>query len=249
MIDPDCSMRKDLILTLEARLRRKKRLEENNQLFNHTDAVTVDDRDHHYQQDNNNVTTVQNFTRITTTVDKVLFTNEDRLQIQCIQTSYLISHQSTVPPLIPYQIKDKMEALTYIMDIQNFTALKFIDYLKLIPEFKQLDENVRFILVKYNLVYAFVLAKSLDLDYIHGTYLESSNECIQQRKALLTLCHFEEIHQNYLQLMSVLINITENNQSIIHLLIIVTIFSKGISESDNQPALSNFAQAWFNVNM
>ncbi|CAF0803882.1 unnamed protein product [Didymodactylos carnosus] len=238
-------MRKDFILSPEERLRRKKRLEENNQLLSHTDAVIVDETNYYYQQDNNNVTTIQNSTDITTVIDKVLFTNEDHLQIQCIQTSFMISQQSAVRPLIPYQIKDKMEALTYMMDMQNFTALKLIDYLKLIPEFKQLDDNDRFILVKYNLLYAFVLAKSLDFDYINGTCRsESSNESIQQRKVLSTLCQFEELRQTFLQLISTLINITENNQSIIHLLIIVTIFSKGISASDNQPTLSNFAQVY-----
>ncbi|CAF1467454.1 unnamed protein product, partial [Didymodactylos carnosus] len=234
-------MRKDFILTPEEKSRRRKRLEENNRRFSHGDIVTVNEEDDSDPKYNNSTGVVENLMNSTTAVDSGLLTDIDHLQLKYIEESFINAYQSTAIPSLPLQIKDKMDALTYVMDIQNFTALRLINYLKTIPEFEALDENDRFLLVKYNLVHVFILAKSLFYDHDNGVCNETV-ENLKQRKEIFILCHGDEIRNDFLQLVQSVKDTTENDPSIIHLLIIVIIFTKGLSLDNSESILSNYAQ-------
>ncbi|CAF1237457.1 unnamed protein product, partial [Didymodactylos carnosus] len=165
----------------------------------------------------------------------------DRLQIQSIETAFLISHQSLITPpfpIYPTHLTDKMSGILSIMDWYNFSALKLINYFKTIPEFDQLDENDRFVLVKHNLIHIFILESSTFFNAVTETCLELTNkDDIQQFDEFYTFCHNDEIRLNFKQLMHTLTEITMDNRIIIYLLINVIIFSTGLSLNEESNLL------------
>jgi hypothetical protein len=151
---------------------------------------------------------------------------------------------------------DKMSAFMNTIDIQNFAALKLINFLREIPEFEQLDEHDRLILVKYNLTLLFLLRHSLtfdpareicyDLDtpdVISPTEEAFAHHC----KSLFILCYGYEFSRAVMSILHVMFNLINKDPIITQLIMLIMIFSKGLSADDDQEPILNDEQRVFNA--
>ena len=152
---------------------------------------------------------------------------------------------------------DKMSAFMTTIDLQNFTAVKLINFLREIPEFENLDETDRLILVKYNLTLLFLLHHSLTFDPTREICYEpkattdvvspSEEAFAQHCKSLFILCYGYEFHRTVTSIFHILIGIINKDPTITQLLMIIMLFSKGLAADDDQEPVLNNEQSVFNA--
>ncbi|CAF3442159.1 unnamed protein product [Rotaria sp. Silwood1] len=242
------SMRKDFILTPEEKQLKKQRLEENRRL---SSAVI-----------NNNIKSENIIEPITINQNNALLDNTrshsstflteaDRSCLSHIQNAYFSASQSTpsASSVISLELaSDKMSTFMNTIDIQNFIAIKLINFLREIPEFAQLDDDDRLILVKYNLTLLFVIRYSLNFDSAReifydvdtGEPVSPSEEAFAQYcKSLFILCYGYEFNRIAMSIFHALTSIVNKDPIITQLLMLIMIFSKGLSANDDQEPLLN----------
>ncbi len=142
-----------------------------------------------------------------------------------------------------------MSAFMNTLDLQNFAAVKLINFLREIPEFEQLDEEDRLTLVKYNLTLLFFLRHSLTFDtarelcyHIDTTDAVSPTEeaFAQHCKSLHILCYGYELNRTVMSILHVLVNLFKKDEIVVQLLMLIMIFSKGVSaDSEQEPMLKD----------
>ncbi|CAF1092344.1 unnamed protein product [Rotaria sp. Silwood1] len=241
-------MRKDFILTPEEKQLKKQRLEENRRL---SSAVI-----------NNNIKSENIIEPITINQNNALLDNTrshsstflteaDRSCLSHIQNAYFSASQSTpsASSVISLELaSDKMSTFMNTIDIQNFIAIKLINFLREIPEFAQLDDDDRLILVKYNLTLLFVIRYSLNFDSAReifydvdtGEPVSPSEEAFAQYcKSLFILCYGYEFNRIAMSIFHALTSIVNKDPIITQLLMLIMIFSKGLSANDDQEPLLN----------
>lgn len=133
------------------------------------------------------------------------------------------------------------------LDIQNLAAMRLIYFLRQIEEFEQLNENDRILLVKHNLplLFAIHLALTFDSqrelvydDYLSSTVSPSDEAFAQHCKSLFMLCYGYEFNREFLDILHEVSQIVHKDSIIAQLLLLIMIFSKGLSANDDhQPCL------------
>ena len=163
-----------------------------------------------------------------------------------MQNAYLSAIQSSplASSVISFELApDQMSALMNTIDIQNFTAVKLIHFLKEIPEFEQLDEHDRLVLVKYNLNFLILMrhlltfdtAREMIYDLDSSDVISPTDEAFAQHcKSLFILCYGYEFNRAVMLILHALVNLTNKNPIIAQLLMLIMIFSKGLSADDDQ---------------
>ncbi|CAF1394694.1 unnamed protein product [Didymodactylos carnosus] len=178
-----------------------------------------------------------------------LLTVQDWAQLNQLQKSYSNAFPSNIFPYRPFTLTDRMSAMVYTIDLQNFVALKLINYLKSVCEFKLLDENDRLILVKHNLLGLFMLRATLQYDTVQEIFCEpdADDEYARHCKDVLIYCYGLEFYQDVVKIMRLLVDLTERDPIIVELLLIIMIFTKGLSAHNRdltEPILANFAPVY-----
>ena len=135
-------------------------------------------------------------------------------------------------------------------DVQNFTAVKLINFLREIPEFQQLNERDRLILVKYNLTLLFLLRHALTFDSVREIcydldtidVVSPTEEAFAQHcKSLFILCYGYEFSRTAMSIIRVLAIIVNKDPIISQLIMLIMIFGKGFSsdDEDQEPILND----------
>jgi hypothetical protein len=149
-----------------------------------------------------------------------------------------------------------MSAFMNTIDMQNFTAVKLIKFLRDIPEFIQLDEHDRLILVKYNLTLLFIMRLSLTYDPVREMFYDlDTSDAIspnveafaQHSKSLFILCYGYEFNRAFMSILNVLVNLIKKDTLITQLLMVIMIFSKGLSADNDQEPILNDEKSVFNA--
>ncbi|UJR23930.1 hypothetical protein I4U23_026902 [Adineta vaga] len=244
-------MRKDYILTPEQKLTKQQRLEENRRLRSDTPS-------HSFQPKIERDSTFEKLVNIPTSSSSALTEFDWSCLIQ-IQDAYLSATQSTpsASSVLTLELApDKVSAYTNTFDIQNFFAVKLINFVRIIPEFEQLDEHDRLILVKYNLTLLFLIRHSLNFDSarelcydLDTTDVVSPNDeaFAQHCKSLFILCYGYEFNRTIMSILHILVNIVNKDPIIVQLLMLIAIFSKGLSSGDEQEPILNDQYSVYNA--
>ncbi|CAF0975383.1 unnamed protein product [Adineta steineri] len=243
-------MRKDFILTAEEKKYKQERLEENRRL-----RTT-------FSNDDNNIDSKEEIkpTIIHQKSEPIvnnssypsLLSESDLACLLHIQSAYLSASQSTphASSVISLELApDKISAFMSTFDIQNLAAVKLINFIREIPEFEQLDEHDRLILVKYNLTLLFLIRHSLTFDSVRelcydldttDTISPTDEAFALQCKSLFILCYGYEFNQAVIAILHVLVNIVNKDPIIVQLLMLIMIFSKGLSaDNEREPILND----------
>ncbi|CAF3491941.1 unnamed protein product [Rotaria sordida] len=251
-------MRKEWILTEEEKLNKKRRIEENRRLrLVHTNELSLSkdnfketiNSTEKYDLDLHNV--VLNKTNIYSSRSKLFRRNIDFIDnvvtafndgFQLDPTSYGWS----------YPLAKKITALFQILNTKNTTALRLISFYKRLAEFDALNDLDKVNLVKNNLPYIFFFHGSLGYDPINDIY----HEGILTNDTVLYGSDIREAHGNDIYLRCTLImrslhSIVEIDRRIIQLILVILLFSKGLSNLINfqEPSLNNYQQVFHAQNI
>jgi len=187
-----------------------------------------------------------------------LLTESDWSCLNYIQNAYLSSLQSgpSASSVISLELTpDKMSAYMNTLDIQNFSAIKLINFIRRIPEFEELDGNDRLILVKYNVTLLFLINHALTFDATRElVYLNTldplspADEAFAQCcKSLFILCYGYEFNRVCVSLLRAVSDLVNKDPIIIQLIMLIMIFLKGLSAEDDQEPLLNHGQHVFHL--
>lgn len=168
-----------------------------------------------------------------------ILSSEDWSVIEKIQLSYSQHLQHRSSPC-SYELLDQLSALIYWSQTRNETAINLIRFSRDIDEFELLNSTDRFTLIKYNfLVLSFVIT-CFKYDPLVGLYSEFHNETWDAFHRLVTIYRrkgdFYEILDAKMQL---LFKVTGQEPVVLCLLVIILLFSKGVSISDEEPPLND----------
>ena len=141
-----------------------------------------------------------------------------------------------------------MSIYTNTLDVQNYTALKLINFLRQIPEFDQLNEGDRLMLVKHNLTLLFMVFHALTFDttrelIYHNNLsysVSSSDEAFAQHcKSLYILCYGYEINREFFAILRTFSDIIDKDPIVVQLLMVMMIFLNGLWATEDQQSLLN----------
>ena len=124
----------------------------------------------------------------------------------------------------------------------NMQATRVITYLKLLPEFRALNEYDKLILTKYNTFALVVLRAALNYDPLTDSYHEpNTNDCVFAGRDLIE-CFSLEIYEKMTRCMLNLLAASCNDRLILQIFIIVLLFSKGATICSSKDELETIAQ-------
>jgi len=247
-------MRKDYILTAEEKHSKKQRLEENRRLRS---IVQNSSNDLHKEKEEKTVK-IESICPLSNEISPQL-TNDDWNCLNQMRNAYTTACQSapSASSMISLELApDKISAFINTLDIQNFTAVKLINFLREIREFDQLDDHDRLILVKYNLLLLFLIRHSLTFDprreicydlEPHDIVSADQEAFALHCKSLFILCYGYEFNQTVVTLLNSLSQLTDRDPIVVQLLMLMMIFSKGLSADDYQEPLLNDPQRVFHA--
>jgi hypothetical protein len=122
----------------------------------------------------------------------------------------------------------------------NQLALRFISFFRQIGEFEGLHNDDRFILIKYNLLPLFPIIRSYNFKSTGDCWSRGDNEDAARHRQFFTLCHpSTNIREKFVTLMHSLVEVTEQDPTILSLLLVILLFSQGLSMSEDEPSLKD----------
>ncbi|CAF1513541.1 unnamed protein product [Adineta steineri] len=225
-------MRKDLILTPEKKLSKEKCLEENRRMK----YSRINNMHEENTEESSNINTYE-------------LNENDWLFIRNIQDAYSSTSRSvpSASSILSLELTfDKMSTYMNTLDIYHSTMIKIINFLKQIPDFEQLNDNDRLILVKYNLCSLILVRDSLTFDTTRELCYEddvddrynsmsSNNKAFAERwKSLFMLCYSYELNRLLFNILHTLHSLIDNDPIIVQLLMLSMIFLKGSSCLERQ---------------
>jgi hypothetical protein len=184
-------------------------------------------------------------------------TGNDWSLLHYIQNAYLYAVQSSpsASSVISLELApDKMSAYMNSLDVQNFAAVKLINFIRQIPEFEQLNESDRLVLVKHNVTLLFVIHRALKFDVTREIYYDDNptdlvspaDEAFAQHcKSLFILCYGYEFNRMFTSILHTAASLIDKDPIIAQLLMINMIFLKGLSANDDQEPSLNGGQRVF----
>jgi hypothetical protein len=120
------------------------------------------------------------------------------------------------------------------LNARSIPAMRLLAFFKQIPEFNQLNLDDKMILIKYNLMSLVILNCALSFNVNSQQILEVDTD-LPWNSSILRSVHGREIHAQIARIFEPLVRIAKFDQKIIHLLLIVLIFTKGLSTGGGTP--------------
>lgn len=165
---------------------------------------------------------------------------EDWMVIETIRLSFLSDFQNNLTDSPCPDVSDRTSALIYWSQTASELTLRFISFFRQIDEFEALNADDRFILIKYNLFPVFPIYKSFFFDQIDNCFSHEPNEDATKRYKLYMLCfNTNGIRESFISLIHFLIEITQQDPILLSLIIIILLFSPGLSTNEDQPTLKD----------
>jgi hypothetical protein len=177
-------------------------------------------------------------------MEKTLFETlsvEDWITIQGVRSSFLSIFQMENMDC-PFNMSlDRVSAFISWSETVNQLALCFIRFFRQIDEFESLNADDRFILIKYNLFSLFPIFKSFNYEPINDSWCSNGdNEEAQKTRRFFMLCDQSvDIRDSFVNLVLSLVEVTEQDPTIVPLLLAVLIFSQGLSMNEDEQPLND----------
>jgi hypothetical protein len=164
---------------------------------------------------------------------------EDWLTIQTIESSYSLAFQEPPPPC-PHHFSDRQSLIDYYSKAKDQVTIQLITFLRRIKEFEALNEDDRFILMKYNLLPVGVVHKCLIFSLSNeGLWDQVDIEAKMCQQVLYLDGNHNDVLQTITHLFSFALRATENDFTLLRLLIVVLLFSRGLSMLEDEPPLND----------
>jgi len=218
-------MRKDFILSEEEKQRRRERIELNRQLSaDYQSTLPI----------NHQVPLIEN--------ERKELSIEDWLTIETIRSNYLLIFENRPNADHLFESPDRASALINWSQFASERAMKLIEFLRQIDLFEHLNPNDKFILIKYNLLFLYFIQKSHNYDPLTRTFgnrqLINNEDILKRRQFWQLIYGASGIREYFKSLIHSFTTATENDSKLIYLIMLILIFSKGLSMNEHEPILN-----------
>ena len=155
----------------------------------------------------------------------------DRLKLQSLQLFFTPLHDSCEQPLAT-DFEDRTTLACSWPNSANTHVTRLINFCRQTEEFEQLTNEDRFTLIKYNMhnllplytcVYLETYKADTDVDKVRHGYRDSLG--------------VDGVHEDFIAVVHSLFHTTERDPVLLHLLIVIILFSKGMSGTGQEPPL------------
>jgi hypothetical protein len=161
---------------------------------------------------------------------------EDWLAIENVRSSFQDDHTN----YSPVDLSNPTTALISWSHLFNDIALRFIRFLRQIDEFENLHVDDRFILIKYNLFSIYPICRCFNLQSIDDYSSFNQNEIIEKHSRLFILCGASTgIHQSFANMVLAFVRLSEQDSTLLILLMVILIFTQGLSMNEDEPPLND----------
>ncbi|CAF4345299.1 unnamed protein product, partial [Adineta steineri] len=154
--------------------------------------------------------------------------------------SLFVSNFQNKVPLDTNSVTDQTSGLVVWSHWASQMALQFIKFFGQIEEFEKLNDDDRFILIKFNIYSMFPLFKCYMYKSVND-FVSSENKACEEKhsKFIYPYGTKERIHENFHNLILSFFEITEQDPTLVSLLMLIFIFTQGLAVSENQPPLQD----------
>jgi hypothetical protein len=136
--------------------------------------------------------------------------------------------------------QDRVSGLIAWSEHANLIILHFISFFRQIDGFEGLHGDDRFILIKYNLLPLFPILKCYNYKATDDCYSPGDIEYAQKiRRIFILLDQSIDLHDRFSNLVFSLVEVTEQDPTILSLLLIILLFSQGLSINGDEPPLKD----------
>ncbi|CAF1142499.1 unnamed protein product [Didymodactylos carnosus] len=243
-------MRKDWILSDEEKFEKRKKIEKNRRM-----------RDSEEQKSNYDTSTIREDIRQSIYDDNFImmrcklikyadktrsfyrFNINDWDTLSQIQMAYYQSvqlHPVVGMPSYPFVCK-LYDPLVVVNVPMNIAAIRLIAFYKSIPEFLNLCEDDKLILIKYNLLGLIIIRSVMGYNPVDDTYRDDyANDCSYTGKQAIGNSDYD-LYTRYTHVILSYMGIIDNDRLILKIILILFLFSKGsaLRTSGNEPILQD----------
>jgi hypothetical protein len=165
---------------------------------------------------------------------------EDWVVIENVRSSFLSAFQNGDTKCCSADVSDRASALISWSHVADQRAMHFINFFRQIGEFEGLHVDDRFILIKYNIVPLFPIYKCFYYDRINHSFPCGENQEVNKHHQFYMLC-FEsnDVRESFINSSISLAELTEQDPILLSLLLIILLFSQGLSMSEDEPSLKD----------
>jgi hypothetical protein len=165
---------------------------------------------------------------------------EDWITIESVRSLFLSIFESKVDQFSSINVENRVSALISWSQFFNQIALLFINFFRQINEFENLHFDDRFILIKYNIFPLFATSKCFSYNLINDCCLYGTSETAVKHRRFFMLCGApNDISDTFAHLIVSLIELTKQDPTLLSLLSIILIFSRGLSMNEDEPLLKD----------
>jgi hypothetical protein len=172
---------------------------------------------------------------------KDILSTEDLVIIQNVQSSFLSAFETSIEQFTDFiDLSDRASALISWSQFTNLIALRLLRFFRQIDEFEGLNADDRFILIKYHLLAIFPIITCYSYNPINDSCSYGDHEEAEKKRQFYMLCdESNDIREIFINLILSLVQITEQDQTLISLLLIILLFSQGLSMDEDEPLFND----------
>lgn len=168
---------------------------------------------------------------------------EDWISIENVRSAFISAFESDVGKYPSYDCADSTSALISLSNSTNEGVLNVIKFFRQISEFEELDGNDRLMLIKYNLFPVYPVLKCFNFIRAHVCSTVENDEETAKLRRFYALCFgSDQARQAYINAIFALMETIEQDETVLALLLVILMFSQGLSMNEDEPPLRSSLQ-------
>lgn len=165
---------------------------------------------------------------------------EDWLTIENVRTSFVTTFEKDEKNYSHVDLSNAENGLITWSHFFSDLAMRFICFFRQIDQFENLHADDRFILIKNNLFSIYPISRCFNFKSINDYSSFNADGILRKHSQLLNLCGASNsIHQLFIDSVSSMFRLSEQDSNILILLIIVLIFTHRLSMNEDEPPLND----------
>ena len=170
----------------------------------------------------------------------------DWLTIECVRLSFLTIFDVPTTQLTDVlDLSDRTSALITYSQFVDEIALRFINFFRQIEQFEHLNIDDRLVLIKYNIFPLLMTLKCFHYNPITDCCSPGTHEQAMKHRQFFLLCNQPmSLRDALVNMVLSLVEVTKQDPILISLLLIILIFSRGLSMSENEPILNDYLSVY-----
>jgi hypothetical protein len=165
---------------------------------------------------------------------------EDWIAIENIQSIFISTMKDDNAHKFSIDISDFHSAVVSCLQSNHQMALRFINFFRQIDEFEGLNDDDRFILMKYNLLPVFPIYKCFNYKpENHYLSYEENEDAIRFRQFSRLFDKTYDIQDTLINLITSLVELTKQDATILSPILIIIVCSQGLLMNEKEPVLKD----------